>query len=80
MIDVGKLKTFPIDLKKLSDVVANEVVKNTKLNPLKTKVNSLQKTIPNVTTLIHINKYNTDNQNLKKIIGMLITKYQMKVV
>ena len=80
MIDVGKLKTFPIDLKKLSDVVANEVVKNTKLNPLKTKVNSLQKKIPNVTTLIHINKYNTDNQNLKKIIGMLITKYQMKVV
>ena len=80
MIDVGKLKTFPIDLKKLSDVVANEVVKNKKLNPLKTKVNSLQKKIPNVTTLIHINKYNTDNQNLKKIIGMLITKYQMKVV
>ena len=68
MIDVGKLKTVPIDLKKLSDVVANEVVKNTKLNPLKTKVNSLQKTIPNVTTLIHINKYNTDNQNLEKII------------
>ena len=68
MIDVGKLKTVPIYLKKLSDVVANEVVKNKKLTTLKTKVNSLQKKISNVTTLIQINKYNTDNQNLEKII------------
>ena len=42
-LDVGKLKTVPVDLKKLSDVVANEVVKNTKFNTLKTKVNSLEK-------------------------------------
>ena len=28
--DVGKLKSVPIDLKKLKDVKANEVVKNTK--------------------------------------------------
>ena len=26
-LDVGKLKTAPVDLKKLSDAVANEVVK-----------------------------------------------------
>ena len=30
-LDVGKVKTVPVDLKKLSDVVDNEVVKNTKL-------------------------------------------------
>ena len=42
-MDVGKLKTGPIDLKKLSDVVDNDVVKKTKFNPLKTKVNSLEK-------------------------------------
>ena len=42
-LDVGKLKTVPVELKKLSDVVANEVVKNTKFNTLKTKVNSLEK-------------------------------------
>ena len=36
-LDVGKLKTAPIDLKKLSDTVDNEVVKNTKLNTLKTR-------------------------------------------
>ena len=40
---VGELKTVPVDLKKLNDVVANEVVKNTKFNTLKTKVNSLEK-------------------------------------
>ena len=36
-LDVGKLKAVSIDLEKLSDVVVNEVVKNTKLNTLKTK-------------------------------------------
>ena len=38
-LDVGKLKTVPVDLKKLSDVVYNEVVKNTKFSTLKTEVN-----------------------------------------
>ena len=33
-LDVGKLKTVPVDLKKLSDVVNNKVVKNTKFNKL----------------------------------------------
>ena len=65
-LDVGKLKTVPVDLKKLSNVVDNEVVKNIKLNILKTEVNSLGKKIPDTTTLIHINQYNTDKQNLEK--------------
>ena len=42
-LDVGKLKTVPVDSKKLSDVVDNEVVKNIKFNTLKTKVNNLEK-------------------------------------
>ena len=36
---------------------------------LETKVNSLEKKIPDATTLIHINQYNTDKQNLDKKIG-----------
>ena len=40
-LDVGELKTVPVDLKKISDVVKNEVVKNTKFNTLKRKVNKL---------------------------------------
>ena len=59
-LDVSKSKTVSVDLKKISDLVDNEVVKNTKLNTLKTKVNNLDKKIPDTTTLIHINQYNTD--------------------
>ena len=40
-LDVGKLKTVPIDFKKISDAVDNEVVKNTKFNTLKAKENNL---------------------------------------
>ena len=54
---------------KLSDVVDNEVVKNTKFNQLKTKVNNLEKKIPGKTTLIHINQCNTDKQNVEKKYG-----------
>ena len=56
-------------MKKLRKVVDNEVVKNKKFNTLKTKVNNLEKKIPNATTLIHINQCNTDKQNLEKRIG-----------
>ena len=48
-LDVGKLKTMFVDLKKLSDVVDNEVVKQAKFSKLKTKVNNLEKKIPNLT-------------------------------
>ena len=68
-LDVGKLKTIPIYLKKISDVVDNDVLKNTKFNLLKTKVNSLEKKISDATTLIHVNQYNTDKQNLEKKLG-----------
>ena len=54
--DVGKLKTVPVDLKNLSDVIDNEVAKNRNFNTLKTKVNSLEKKIPDGTTLIHTNQ------------------------
>ena len=68
-LDVGKLKTVPIDLKNLSDVVDNEVIKNTKFNTLRTKVNDLEKKISDATTLIHINQYNADKQNLERKTG-----------
>ena len=46
-----------------------DVVKNTKFITLKTKVNSLEKKIPDATTLIHINQYNAGKQSLEKKIG-----------
>ena len=39
-LHVGKLKTVPVDLRKLSDVVDNKVLKKTKFNKLSTKVNN----------------------------------------
>ena len=74
-LDVRKLKIVPVDLKKLSDLVANEVDKNRKFNTLKRKLNSLEKKIPDLTTLIHINQYNTEKQNLEKKLEVLINKY-----
>ena len=56
------MKTVPVDWKKLRDVVDNEVVKDTKFNTLKTKVNNLEKKIPDGTTLIPVNQYKTDKQ------------------
>ena len=58
-LDIGKLKTVPVNLKKVSDVVDNEVVKNTKFNTLNSKVSNLETKIPDAPTLIHINQYKT---------------------
>ena len=58
-LDADKLKTAPVDLKKLSHEVDNVVVENAKFNTLQTKVNNLGKN-PDATTLSHINQYNTD--------------------
>ena len=66
-LDASKLKTV---FKKLSNIVSKEVVKNTKLTMLKTKVNKIDKKIPNATTLIYIIRYSTDKQNLEKKIGL----------
>ena len=70
-LDVGKLKTVPIDL---SDVVDKEVIKNTKFNTLKTTVNNLDTKTSDASTLIHINHYKTDKQNLERKSGDVYKK------
>ena len=77
-LNVGKLKTVPLDLKILSHVVDNEAVKNTKFNTVKTKVNNLDKKIPDWTTLICINQCNTDKPNFENKIGYVDKKIQDK--
>ena len=47
-LDVGKLKTII----KVSNVVDQQLVENLNLNTVKTKVNNLDKKIPDATTLI----------------------------
>ena len=78
-LDVTKLKNVSVYLKNLSDLIDNEVDKNTKLNTLKTKVNNLEKKITEATTLIHINQYNTDKKIEKKL-KMLMKKCQAQLV
>ena len=41
-LDVDKLETVPVDLKKLTDVVSKKIVKKTKFNKLDMKVNNLE--------------------------------------
>ena len=65
-LDVDKLNVVPLDLKKLSDVVSQEVVKKMVYNKLNTKINNLENKIPDATTLIFKNQYNTDKQILAK--------------
>ena len=55
-LDVDKLKTFPVDLKELGDVVSKEVVKNSKFNKLNSKVSNSDNSIPDATILIPINQ------------------------
>ena len=43
-LDIGKLETTPVDISKLSDVVKNEIVKNTEYNELVREVNAIQTT------------------------------------
>ena len=43
-IDADKLKTVPVDLAKLSNVVKNDVVKKTEYNQLVTKVDNVDTT------------------------------------
>ena len=59
-LDIRKLKTVPVDLKKLSDIVNNEVAKNIRFNTIKAKVNKLIKKVLDVATLIDANQCKTD--------------------
>ena len=56
-LDVCKLKLLSLDLKKLSDVIDNEVAQNRKFNTREAKEKNLGKKIPHATILIYINKY-----------------------
>ena len=66
-LDVGILKTVRVEFKKIEWCIRqSEDVENRKFNIIKTKVNNLKKKTPDATTIIHINWYNTDKQNLER--------------
>ena len=65
-LNIDKLQTVPVDLKKLCYVMSKEIVKTTVYNKLNKKVNNLENKIPDAFTLIETNEYSTDKQNVEK--------------
>ena len=59
-IDIDKLKTVPIDLSKLSNVVKNEVIKKDEYNKLVNKVNNIE-----TSGFLLKTKYNADKFKLE---------------
>ena len=59
-IDIEKLKTVPVDLSKLNNVVNNKVVKKTAYDKLVIKVNSINTTQPVLKT-----KYTAEKSDFK---------------
>ena len=59
-IDVCKLKTFPVDLRELSNVVNNKVIKKTVYNNLAAKVNNID-----TSGFVLKTKYDTDKSDLE---------------
>ena len=59
-IDTDKLKTVPNDLTKLSNLVKNDVVKNTDYNTLKTKVDAID-----VSKYVSRTKYEKDGSDFE---------------
>ena len=69
-IDVGKLKTVPVDLSKLSNVVNNDVTKKTVYDKLVGKINNID-----TSGFVLKTKYDTDKSDLEKkvlILGSLL--------
>ena len=66
-IDVDKLKTVPFDLRKLSNVVNNDVVKKTLYYKLVAKVDNID-----TSGFVLKTKYDTDKSNLEKKILTLV--------
>ena len=59
-LDAGKLKTVPVDLAKLSNMVKNDVVKKTEYNNLVAKVDNIDST-----NFVKKNKYEQDGSDFE---------------
>ena len=68
-IDVDKLKTVPVDLAKLINVVKNDVIKktdyNTKVTSIETKIAGLTKNTYNLADITKLKAVDTNNFVLK---------------
>ena len=68
-IDANKLKTVPVDLTNLSNVVKNDVVKKTEYNKIVTKVDNID-----TTNFVKKNKYEKDGSGSEDKINTIDKK------
>ena len=70
-LDIGKLKTIPVDLSKLSDAVKNDVVKkdvyNAKIKDFEDKIPDTTKLATNTTLNAKINELKTEIPNITNL-------------
>ena len=83
-IDADKLKTVPVDLAKLSNVVNNNVVKktdyNTKVTSIETQIAGLTKnTIDNVADITKLKTIDTNSFVLKTKLASDVTTLENKI-
>ena len=74
-LDIDKLKTVPVDLAKLSNVVKNYVVKKTEYDKLVGKANNID-----TTNFVLKTKYEKDGSDFEDKISKIGKKYLMLVV
>ena len=74
-IDAEKLKTVPVDLAKLSNLVKNDVVEKTEYNKLVTKVDNID-----ITNFVKKSKYGKDGSDFEEKINKTDIKYRILVV
>ena len=73
--DAEKLKTVPVDLAKLSNVVKNDVAKKTEYNKLVTKVDNID-----TTNFVKKNKYEKDGSDFEDKINKIDKKILMLLI
>ena len=83
-IDVDKLKTVPVDLAKLSNVVKNDVVKktdcNTKVTSIENQIADVTKnTIDNIADITKLKAVDTNNFVLKTKLASDVTTLENKI-
>ena len=74
-IDADKLKTVPVDLAKLSNVVENDVIKKTEYDKLVAKVNGIDNT-----NFVSRTKYEKDGSDFENKINKIDKKYLMLLI
>ena len=74
-LDIDKLTPIPVNLNKLSDVVKNDVTKNTEYNKLVSKVNNIDSA-----GFVLKTTYDTDKLDLEKKISDADKKFLIQVI